>query len=95
MVYGVENLESLFADVRIGNLTGVFHDAYSTDAVPELRAKYTLMAVEAVITLMEGAFGSHVAGQDLEGLKRELIEEVRRGVYTRLTCCNFVGWKKV
>lgn len=94
LVYGIENLEALFADPQIGNLAGVFHDAYSTDAVPELRAEYTLMGVEAIITLMEGAFGSHVAGQDLEGWRRELVEEVGRGVYVRMTCCNFVGWKK-
>lgn len=95
MVYGFKNLPRLFADPEIGNLENVLVDAYSTDALPELREEYSLMCVEATISLMEGAFGSHAKEEDLGAWREEMILEVKNGNYVRMTCCNFVGWKKL
>lgn len=94
MVYGFNNLPKLFTEPEIGNLVNVLIDAYSTDAIPELREEYSLMCIEATITLMEGAFGSHAEKVDLGAWREEMIEEAKNGNYVRMTCCNFVGWKR-
>ena len=91
----IPNLQDVLASVGFADIK---HDVTSTDRLAEDRKEFGGIAVGAFYSILRRQAHSEVEGmpteEEVESMRREMMEEIDGGAYARADMHQFIAWKK-